>query len=83
MDTTKDPKSYVDRYNNEPKYKEWFDKNYPYYDSIEQAVGLELTEKIPSWVKNIMGWYAADEVSEEELLNAIKYLINEKILVVD
>jgi len=83
VDKTKDPKSYVDRYNNEPKYKEWFDENYPQYDSIEQAVGLELTENIPGWVKNIFGWYAADQVSEVELLNAIKYLIDEKILIVN
>ncbi|KEQ56404.1 fibronectin type III domain-containing protein [Marine Group I thaumarchaeote SCGC AAA799-N04] len=83
VDKTKDPKYYVDRYNNEPKYKEWFHENYPYYDSIEQAVGLELTEKIPGWVKNIFGWYANDEVSEVELLNAIKYLINERILIVN
>ena len=39
--------------------------------------------KIPLWVKNIFGWYAADQVSEDELLNAIKYLINEGILIVD
>jgi len=31
----------VDRYNNEPKYKEWFDSNFPEYDSIYEAVGLE------------------------------------------
>ncbi len=49
----------------------------------DDAVGLELTEKIPSWVKNIFGWYAQDQISEDELLNAIKYLINEKILVVN
>ncbi|MCV0401007.1 MAG: right-handed parallel beta-helix repeat-containing protein [Nitrosopumilus sp.] len=83
VDKSKDPQSYVDRYNNEPEYKKWFDDNYPQYDSIEQAVGLELIEKIPGWVKNIFGWYAADQVSEDELLNAIKYLINEKILVVN
>lgn len=41
VDTSKDPQSYVDRYNNEPKYKEWFDGNYPQYSSIYQAVGLE------------------------------------------
>jgi hypothetical protein len=83
VDESKDPQSYVDRYNNEPSYKKWFHDNYSQYDSIEQAVGLELTQKVPSWVKNIFGWYAADQVSETELLNAIKYLINEKILVVD
>jgi len=41
------------------------------------------SSKIPDWVKNIFGWYAQDQVSEDELLNAIKYLINEKILVLD
>ena len=41
VDVTKDPQSYVDRYNNEPKYKEWFDESYPQYSSIYQAVGIE------------------------------------------
>jgi len=40
-------------------------------------------ESIPDWVKNIFGWYAQDQVSEDELLNAIKYLIKTGILVVD
>ena len=41
VDEAKDPQSYVDRYNNEPNYKEWFDENFAEYDSIYQAVGLE------------------------------------------
>ena len=41
VDATKDPQSYVDRYNNEPEYKKWFDENYPQYDSIYHAVGLD------------------------------------------
>jgi len=40
VDQTKDPQQYIDRYNNEPKYREWFDENYPQYFSIYQAVGL-------------------------------------------
>jgi len=83
VDETKDPQSYVDRYNNEPSYKEWFDNNYSEYDSIEQAVGLELTAKIPDWIKNVFLWYGQDQLSEDELLNAIKYLIDEKILIVN
>jgi len=83
VDKSRDPQSYIDRYNNEPEYKEWFHENYPQYDSIEQAVGLELTQKIPVWVKNIFGWYSQDQVSEDELLDVIKYLINKGILVVD
>jgi len=83
VDKTKDPQHYVDRYNNEPSYKKWFDDNFPQYDSIEQAVGLELTKKIPSWIKNVFGLYAQDQISEDELLNAIKYLIDEGIMVVE
>ena len=40
VDKSKDPQSYVERYSHEPQYKEWFDKNYPQYSSIYQAVGL-------------------------------------------
>ncbi len=54
VDESKDPQSYVDRYNNEVIYKEWFDENYPQYSSIYEAVGLAepIKEKIPLEVKN-------------------------------
>ena len=48
VDETKDPQSYVDRYNNEATYKEWFDDNFTEYDSIYQAVGLEEPLLIPA-----------------------------------
>src|SRR3989338_8489477 len=48
VDPTKDPQSYVNRYNNEPKYKEWFDTNFPEYSSIYQAVGLDKPLEIPA-----------------------------------
>jgi len=44
VDATKDPQIYVNRYNNEPTYKEWFDENYSQYSSIYEAVGLEEPE---------------------------------------
>jgi hypothetical protein len=40
----------VDRYNNEPNYKEWFDENFPEYDSIYQAVGLKEVKEIAPFV---------------------------------
>jgi hypothetical protein len=43
VDQTKDPQHYIDRYNNESTYKEWFDENYPQYLSIYQAVGMKET----------------------------------------
>ena len=50
---------------------------------ILQEQPLEIIEQKVPWMKNIIGWYAQGEVSENELLEAIQYLINEKILVVD
>ena len=48
VDETKDPQSYVDRYNSEAGYKKWFDDNYPEYSSIYQAVGLEKPLEVPA-----------------------------------
>jgi len=50
VDQSKDAQSYVDRYNNEPKYKEWFDENFPDYDSIYEAVGLKEVKEIAPFV---------------------------------
>jgi len=40
VDPNRDPQSYIDRYNNEPEYREWFDTNYPDM-TIYEAVGLQ------------------------------------------
>jgi hypothetical protein len=50
VDESKDPQSYVDRYNSEASYKKWFDDNYSKYDSIYQAVGLDEPQKLASFV---------------------------------
>jgi hypothetical protein len=50
VDATKDPQHYIDRYNNESTYKEWFDENYSQYSSIYEAVGLEEPLGIASFV---------------------------------
>lgn len=39
-------------------------------------------EKIPEWVKNIFVMYAEEKISENELLNALKFLIQEEIITV-
>ncbi len=48
VDESKDPQSYVDRYNNEETYREWFDENFAEYDSIYEAVGIEKPLMIPA-----------------------------------
>jgi hypothetical protein len=66
VDSTKDPQSYVDRYNNEPSYKKWFDANFPEYSSIYQAVGLEEPKGIAPFVDpNIDPQYYIDRYNNE------------------
>ena len=79
IDPDKDPQYYIDRYYNEPNYKEWFDRNYPDY-TIEEAVGLESKSKLPEWVRNIFIWYAENKISEDELIGAFQFLIKEGII---
>ncbi|MBT7252142.1 MAG: pentapeptide repeat-containing protein, partial [Candidatus Nitrosopelagicus sp.] len=69
VDTTKDPQHYIDRYNNESTYKEWFDENYPQYSSIYQAVGLDapVAEQInePEYVPEPV--FTPEPVMEQEV----------------
>ena len=66
VDKTKDPQSYVDRYNNEATYKEWFDDNFTEYDSIYQAVGLEEPKALASFVDpNLDPQYYIDRYNKE------------------
>jgi len=41
------------------------------------------TQKIPEWVRNIFIWYAEDQVSEDELLNAIQYLVQQEVITLE
>ena len=38
--------------------------------------------QIPSWIKNVSGWWANDEISEQEFLSGIEYLINNNIITI-
>jgi len=77
VDPEKDPYYYIDRYNNEAIYKEWFDENYPNY-TIKEAVGIP--ESIPGWIKdNAKGW-ADGQTGESEFVSGIEYMVKEKII---
>jgi len=66
VDETKDPQSYVDRYNNEATYKKWFDENFAEYDSIYQAVGLEEPITLAPFVDpNLDPQYYVDRYNKE------------------
>ncbi|NWJ77279.1 hypothetical protein HX865_02055 [Marine Group I thaumarchaeote] len=36
--------------------------------------------QVPSWIKNVAGWWANGEISENQFLDAIGYLINNNII---
>ena len=40
-------------------------------------------ESVPDWVKNTAGWWATDAISEKEFVNAIEFLANDGIIVVE
>ena len=43
----------------------------------------ESIKKIPDWVRDIFIWYAEDRISENALLDAIKFLANQGIIILD
>ena len=77
VDQTKDPQYYIDRYNNEPEYKKWFEENYPDY-SIYEAVGKH--EPVPDWIKNNSKWWAEGKITENDFVKGIEYLVNKGII---
>jgi uncharacterized protein YjbI with pentapeptide repeats len=40
-------------------------------------------ENVPAWIKNTAGWWASDQISEVEFVNALEYLVTNKIIIVD
>jgi len=48
--------------------------------SSETESELINAKKIPDWVKNIFVLYSYDEISEDELINALTYLIEQGII---
>ena len=80
VDKTKDPQSYIDRYNNEASYKEWFKENYPDY-TIHEAVGKR--EPVPDWIKNNAIWWSEGKLSEDDFVNGIQYLVKNGIIKVN
>jgi len=50
------------------------------YEPTVKAPKLELS--IPGWVQDNAGWWANDAISEADFVNALQYLIKERIIVI-
>lgn len=64
-----------------------YDFCFPLYNSYQICRDVEfngeLTAELPEWVRNTFIWYAEGIVSETELLNSIKYLVEQEIISVE
>ncbi|MDX1533524.1 MAG: fibronectin type III domain-containing protein, partial [Nitrosopumilaceae archaeon] len=63
-DPSRDPQYYIDRYNNEPSYKEWFDKIFPEY-TITDIVGIPEPKVTPPTEREIRINYYLDRYNSE------------------
>ena len=63
VDSKKDPHEYLKRYLKEPKYKGWFNRNYPNY-TIYHAVGLSISDYL-SMKRELFP--ESETINEEEL----------------
>jgi len=53
------------------------------FESVSFVVSIDSTPTtpiIPDWVRNIFIWYAEDKISDEELIEALQFLISENII---
>ena len=51
---------------------------------IQHAFAEDITEqKIPDWVRNIFIWYGQEQISEDDVLNAIIFLVQNQIIQID
>ena len=50
---------------------------------VSTSVNTANAESVPEWVKNNALWYGQEIISEDEFLNAIKFLIENNIIVLE
>ena len=46
----------------------------------QQTTTQESVQNVPNWVRSIFIWYGEEKISEDELLSAIKFLVNQGII---
>ena len=49
-------------------------------EMLTENSSISQTSKIPSWVKNIFTWFGQDKISEDELIKAIEFLVNDGLI---
>ena len=59
-------------------------EKYPYNEVEKPEIfTLNIPQVVPSWIKNTAGWWANDQIPDEEFLKGINFLVDNGILVID
>ncbi len=77
----KSPQFYIERYNNEPNYKSWFDSQFP-NTSIYNILGYEDPVSMPTWIRNNAEWWATGEISDSVFVTGIEFLLENNIIMI-
>ena len=75
----KSPQYYIDRYNSEPTYKEWFDSNFP-NTSIYNILGYADPVSVPDWVRNNAEWWATGVIPDSAFVTGIEFMLENNII---
>ena len=75
----KSPQYYIDRYNNELDYKSWFDSQFP-EQTIYSVLGF--STHIPDWIKTYAQNWAAGEISDQEFIMGLDFMLQNNIIVI-
>jgi len=73
------PQYYIDRYNNEPNYKAWFDSQFP-GQTIYDVLGFSIN--IPDWIKNYAKLWRTGEISDAQFIHSLEFMLDHKIIVI-
>lgn len=77
----KSPQYYIDRYNNEPDYKDWFNSQFP-QQSIYQVLGFPEPVQVPNWIKITAEWWSTEKIRDADFLDGIEFMIKNNIMVI-
>ena len=51
--------------------------------SLISIPGMAMSESIPEWIKNLAYWWSDNQITDQEYLESINYLLEKKIIVPD
>jgi len=55
----------------------------PDTETLITQLKISKQSQIPDWVKNTMRWYAEEKISEQEMINALQFLVKEGTIKLD